>query len=75
MNLPELQQKLREETIKGVSIQHQFEGILKLYEAAVIMNNYALMEVYRQQAHDLLDVKLDTCNSIGRLAHQMAGHM
>lgn len=71
MNQSQLTGMLREETIKQVSIQHQFEAIIKLHEAATMMSNKTLMEQYREQLHSLLDLKLDTANTIAALTRQL----
>jgi hypothetical protein len=67
----QVNEKLQQELIKQVSIQHQFDAIMKLYEAATMMNNTVLMEQYREQLHSLLDIKLDTCNAIMELTRQL----
>ncbi len=71
MSLPQLTAQLREETIKGVSIQHQFDALVKLYEAAAIIPNNLLMEQYRDQLHSLLDLRLDTANTIYEITRRM----
>lgn len=53
-------QQLRDDQIKLISIEHQKDGIVKLFDAAAVMANGALAELYRQQLHDLLDIQLDT---------------
>jgi hypothetical protein len=64
MTPAQLTTQLQQETIKQVSIQHQ-------YEAATMMDNRPLMVQYRMQLHDLLDLKLDVCHSISELSRQL----
>lgn len=71
MNHAQLLELIRDETIKQVSIQHQFEATLKLYDAACMVHNRTLLEQYRDQLHSLLDLKLDTTNSIMELTRRM----
>jgi hypothetical protein len=71
MTPAQLTTQLQQETIKQVSIQHQYEAIMKLYEAATMMDNRPLMVQYRMQLHDLLDLKLDVCHSISELSRQL----
>lgn len=66
-----LNARLQEEVIKQVSIQHQFEAVLKLYDAATMMNNKPLMEQHRENLHSLLDLKLDTTNTVMELTRQL----
>ena len=47
MTLHELNAKIQEATIKQIAVQHQFDAILKLYEAATMMDSRPLMEQYR----------------------------
>lgn len=71
MSLHDLNARMQEATIKQIAVQHQTEAIIKLYEAATMMNNTVLMEQYRDQLHTLLDVKLDTVNDIMELSRQL----
>jgi hypothetical protein len=67
----QLNAKLQEELIRQAAVHHQYEALVKLYEAAAMMNNTVLMEQYREQLHNLLDLKLDSCNSISELTRQL----
>lgn len=71
MTRDELTAKLREALIKQVSISHQTDGVRKLYDAAVMMQNNPLSETYRQQMHDLLDVQLDNQSEVCELTRRM----
>ena len=71
MTLHELNAKIQEATIKQIAVQHQFDAILKLYEAATMMDSRPLMEQYRDQLHSLLDLKLDTVNEIMTFSRQL----
>lgn len=56
--------RMRELQIQAVAISHQRDALVKLYDAAAMMNNGTLAEGYRQQLHDLLDVQLDNTSSL-----------
>lgn len=71
MTLAQLNEKYREEMVKQISVGHQFDATVKLYDAAAMMNNAVLMEQYREQLHSLLDVKLDTTNSLMQLTQRI----
>ena len=71
MTPAQLNERYREELVKQLSVGHQIDATVKLYEAAAMMNNKVLMEQYREQLHNLVDVKLDTTNSLMELTRQM----
>lgn len=71
MSLHELNQRMQEATIKQIAVSHQSDAIVKLYEAAAMMNNTVLMEQHRDNLHSLLDLKLDTVNEIMELSRQL----
>lgn len=70
MNSDELQQRLKGEVMRQVSMQHQFDALRKLYDSVCIVNNSVMMETYRTQLHDLLDLQLDTQNAIMELTRR-----
>lgn len=60
----QLLDRMRELQIQAIAVEHQRDGLRKLYDAAITMNNTKLAEGYRTQLHDLLDVQLDTASSL-----------
>lgn len=71
MTREQVQAKLKEEIVKQVAMGHQMEATRKLHEAAAIMANNPLCEMYREQMHNLLDLQLDTLMSISLLTRQL----
>jgi hypothetical protein len=67
----ELEQKLRDALVKGVAVQHQMDGLRKLHDAAMVMQNNELAMTYRQQMHDLLDIQLDTQSEVTSLTRSL----
>jgi ABC-type dipeptide/oligopeptide/nickel transport system ATPase subunit len=63
--------KMRELQIQSVAISHQRDAIIKLYDAAAMMNNTSLAERYRGELHDLLDVQLDTTSSLMQITRSL----
>jgi len=66
-----IEQKLRDALVKQVAVQHQMDGLRKLHDAAMVMDNRSLVAVYRQQMHDLLDLQLDTQSEICSLTRNI----
>lgn len=71
MNRPELMGKLRDEQVKMVAVEHQREGIKKLFDAACMMQNGPLMEKYRRELHDLLDLHLDCADAVMQMTRKV----
>ncbi len=62
--------KMKEAFMKGAAAATQFEGTMKLYEAAVVMQDKANIERYRDELHSLLDMRLDAVQDVGLLTRQ-----
>ena len=71
MKRDDLMKQMRELQIQSVAISHQRDAIIKLYDAAAMMNNTMLAEGYRQQLHDLLDVQLDNTSSLMQITRTL----
>jgi hypothetical protein len=69
--IEELQAEVRKHLIHQSSMDYQFKALRGLYDAASMVPHAHLMEQYRQQLHDLLDVQLDTQNTIMELSRRM----
>lgn len=71
MTSQQVKLKLRDEQVMQMAIQHQMDGVRKLYDAAVAMGNEEMSGMYRGQLHDLLDTQLDNSHTIMNLLKQL----
>lgn len=71
MNREQLNKTIKDEIIKQASMQHQFDAVMKLYDAASMMPNPQLMEQQRNNLHALLDERLDLQGSIMELTRRL----
>jgi hypothetical protein len=69
--IQETQAKLRELAVQHVTLDMRMKGIRNLYEASALNSNAALMEQFRRELHDLLDLQLDVVNSQMVHTHQL----
>jgi hypothetical protein len=67
----QLMDMLRELQIRTVAMEHQRDAIRKLYDSAAMMNNTPLVDSYRQQMHDLLDLQLDTASGLMQITRSI----
>lgn len=71
MTRSEMMRTLRDEQVKSLSMEHQYAGVRKLYDAAIAMNNSELSDTYRTQLHQLLDEQLDNASVVMNLTKKL----
>jgi len=64
MTKDQINEQLHDTMTRQLACGHQTEALTKLFEAAALIGNKDLMNKYREELHNLLDIKLDNCNSI-----------
>lgn len=73
MKRDELLARLHEAVVRQVALDHQMEGIKRLYDACVLMADNPGADTHRQSLHTILDMKLDVASSIQVISKILAG--
>lgn len=71
MTREEVSAKLRDLMVQQIAMQHHYEGLRKLYDAALLCRNNKLSDQYRQGLHDLLDQQLDAASEVTELTRKL----
>lgn len=72
MKRADVEAKISEELVKQVAIQHQMDGLRKMYDSATLLNNQKLAQQHRDHLHACLDMQLDAAASVMLLSRQLA---
>lgn len=74
MTRNDILQKLKDDTIRQVALEHQMTGVRKMYDASVLMGDNVGAERLRTDLHTLLDMQLDIVSTTMALTRALAGH-
>lgn len=72
MKRDEIERRMTDLMVQQVAIEHQIQGLRRMHDSAVLVNQMELASQYREQIHTATDALLDAANSVMLLTRQLA---
>lgn len=72
MNRADIERRMTELMVQQVAIEHQIQGLRRMHDSAILVNQGELATQYREQIHTAMDALLDAATSVMLLTRQLS---